>query len=110
MDKGFKYEVAISFLSSDEMIAQQIADELSDRLEVFIFPEKQKILVGSDGVEKFISVFKNEARLNVIIFRKGWGDTQWTKVEENGIKASVQKPVKVTTPYRSNLTRVADFD
>ncbi|MDD4874479.1 MAG: hypothetical protein PHE15_05875 [Dehalococcoidales bacterium] len=83
---NFKYDIAFSFLAEDENIAERIGDELRDRMNVFIYSERQKDLVGKDGVEKFSKVFKEDARICVVLYRPNWGKTKWTRIEETAIK------------------------
>jgi hypothetical protein len=82
----FEYEVAFSFMADDEPLAVQIADQLRDRYQVFLYSERQKELAGRDGVERFSEVFREKARVCVVLFREGWGKTKWTRVEETAIK------------------------
>jgi hypothetical protein len=81
-----EYDLAISFLAQDEPLATQLADELRDRYRIFVYSERQKDLAGKDGVDEFSRVFKERSRVVVILFRSGWGDTKWTRVEETAIK------------------------
>ena len=69
----FKYDIAFSFLSQDETVAQQINDELQDRYRTFIYTEQQKKLAGTDGEETFKRVFAKEALLVAVLFRPEWG-------------------------------------
>ncbi len=84
--KEYKYEVAFSFLQKDEKIAYDINDHISDRLSTFIYSKKQEELGGTDGEKKFNEVFYEEARIVVILYRDGWGQTAWTSIEETAIK------------------------
>jgi hypothetical protein len=43
-------------------------------------------LVARDGLEAFQGVFRRESRVVVVVYREGWGQTQWTAVEEIAIK------------------------
>ena len=83
---AFKYDIAFSFLAEDENTAERIADELRDRMNVFIYSERQKDIVGKDGVETFSKVFKEDARICVVLYRLNWGKTKWTRIEETAIK------------------------
>jgi hypothetical protein len=83
-----KYDAAISFLYQDKNLAKALYDQLSNGLEVFFFPRNQKELAGSDGLESMREPFRNESRLNVVLYRPGWGKTPWTAVEEAAIKDS----------------------
>ena len=81
-----KYDVAISFLAEDESIALEIYNELSQMLNIFIYSNHQEELAGSDGVEAFRSIFKDRTKLIVVLYREGWGKSDWTNVEEEAIK------------------------
>jgi hypothetical protein len=82
------YDVAISFLYQDLALAQALYDELSKGLEVFFFPRNQEELAGSDGLESMRAPFRNQSRLNLVLYRPKWGNTPWTGVEEVAIKES----------------------
>src|SRR5262245_22617191 len=82
----FKYDIAFSFLSKDEPIAQQINDLLTERCRTFIYTERQKELAGTDGEETFKRVFSKEARIVAVLFRPEWGSTNWTRIEETAIR------------------------
>jgi hypothetical protein len=85
-DVGFQYDVAFSFLADDESLAVQMADRLRERYQVFLYSERQRELAGKDGVEKFSEVFREKARVFVVLFSEGWGKTKWTRIEETAIK------------------------
>jgi hypothetical protein len=83
----FKYDVALSFLDArDEALATRLADALRERFEVFVYTERQRELVGRDGVEAFAGVFGKEARVIVVLYREEWGTTKWTRVEQDAIR------------------------
>jgi hypothetical protein len=84
MDASF--DVAVSFLSSDEPLAIKIHDELSENLSVFVYSKRQEELAGTDGLESFRQTFLSRSRLIVVLYRDGWGKTRWTAVEEIAIK------------------------
>ena len=73
MNGEFKYEVAFSFLQDDEQLALEIADRIRDRVSigVFVYSERQDELVGTDGVDSFSTIFAEEARIVVILYREG---------------------------------------
>ena len=79
-----KYDVAISFLASDEPIAKELYTRL-EGLNVFFFPRNQEELAGTDGLESMRSPFIN-SRVAVVLFRDRWGNTPWTGVEAQAIK------------------------
>lgn len=82
----FKYEVAFSFLAIDEPLARRMNDGLADRMTTFLYSERQKELAGKDGEEAFKSVFRSESRTVVVLFREGWGETPWTRMEQEAIR------------------------
>ena len=82
----YKYEVAFSFLSKDEPLAHQLNDLLADRITTFIYSKQQELLSGTDGEETFNRVFGHDARFVVILYRDGWGETPWTRIEKTAIR------------------------
>lgn len=86
MEVQYKYDVAFSFVAQDETLAASLADLLQDRLKVFIYSQQQKELAGNDGEIVFGRVFGEEARLVVVLYRPGWGETPWTRIEETAIR------------------------
>jgi hypothetical protein len=81
-----KYDVAISFLSKDEPLALQLEARLSEGFTVFVYSKRQEELAGTDGLEAFRQTFRTDSRTVVVLYRAGWGDTRWTRVEEAAIK------------------------
>jgi hypothetical protein len=84
---NFKFDVAFSFLAADQARAVAISARLTGRLRTFVYSEQQKELAGADGVDAFTRVFRTEARTVVVLHRTRWGQTKWTRVEENAIKS-----------------------
>ncbi len=80
-----RYDAAISFLFKDIDLATQLTNRLGG-LEVFFFPRTQETLAGTDGLESMRQPFRRESRLNVVLFRPGWGETPWTGVEQAAIE------------------------
>ena len=81
----YQYDVAISFLMQDEALASAINEKLSEGLDVFFFPQKQKELAGTDGMESMREPFL-KSRISVVLYRPKWGRTPWTGVEAEAIK------------------------
>ena len=81
-----QYDIAISFLSQDEDLAVKLYAELSGSLRTFVYSKKQETVAGTDGTESFRDIFRNNSNLCVVLFRKGWGETKFTTVEEAAIK------------------------
>ena len=83
---NFEYDVAFSFLQRDEPLAMQLNDRLQDRVKTFIYTEQQKVVAGTDGEEVFHRVFGKEARIAAVLYRQGWGQSRWTRIEETAIR------------------------
>jgi hypothetical protein len=83
-----KYDVAISFLSKDSDTAGSLSQKLTESLQVFYFPRNQEELAGTDGLESMRKPFFDDSRVTVILYRNGWGETPWTRVEATAIKDS----------------------
>jgi hypothetical protein len=86
INEEYKYDVAFSFVVDDEELAKQLNVQIKNRMKTFIYFEHQKKLAGKDGEEEFNRVFGTEARVVVILYRKIWGTTSWTRIEETAIK------------------------
>lgn len=84
--RQYQYDVAFSFLAQDEPTAVELNDLLQDRLRVFLFSKRQGELAGTDGEKSFNTVFGERARLVVVLYRSGWGQTPWTRIEETAIR------------------------
>jgi hypothetical protein len=82
----YKYDVAFSFLAKDEALATELNDLLADRLRTFLYSKKQGEIAGTDGEETFNDVFRQEARMVVVLYRSNWGQTPWTRIEETAIR------------------------
>jgi hypothetical protein len=80
------FDVAISFLHRDEPLALQLQSKLIANLSVFVYSKEQENLAGTDGMESFRLAFRSQSRLSVVLYRKGWGETPWTRVEATAIQ------------------------
>jgi hypothetical protein len=81
----YRYDVAISLRAIDAPLAQQLADALAP-LRVFVFTRRQQELAGTNLVETFTDTFARDARLAVILHREGWGESDYTHLEEQAIQ------------------------
>lgn len=80
------YDVAVSFLRQDEPLALEIYSSLVESLTVFVYSKKQEELAGTDGLESFREIFRHKSRMVVVLYREGWGQSPWTRIEEAAIK------------------------
>lgn len=81
-----KYDVTISYLSRDEELAYAIYTELGEIFKIFVYTQHQKELAGGDGIELLRDIFIERANLIVILYREGWGMSDWTNTEEKAIQ------------------------
>ena len=81
-----RYDVAFSFLSQDEPLANDLASRLQGRAEVFIHSERQKEAAGTDGMDFYSTIFGAAAKVCVVLYRQRWGETAWTGAEQSAIK------------------------
>jgi hypothetical protein len=79
-----RYDVALSFLASDEPTGRKLYEGL-EGLKVFFFPRHQEETAGTDGLETMRKPFLL-CRVMVVLYRQGWGETPWTGVEAHAIK------------------------
>ena len=86
MTADYEYDVAFSFHSLDEGLATQLNDLLQDRFKTFLYSKRQEVLAGSDGEETFNAVFGEKARCTVVFYRKEWGETPFTRIEQTAIR------------------------
>lgn len=82
----YKFDVAFSFLKEDEGLAVELNDLIQERLSTFLYSRRQSELAGTDGEKSFNDVFGKEARIVVVLYRSGWGQTSWTRIEETAIR------------------------
>lgn len=65
----------------------KLKKHLPSTVKTFIYADKQEVLVSKDGPAKFRNVFKNEARIVVILYRSNYGNTQYTSIERDAVAA-----------------------
>ena len=82
----YKYDVAFSFLAQDESIATSLNELLRDRVRTFLYSEKQKELAGKDGEQTFNTIFGEQSRFVAVLYRAGWGENRWTRIEQTSIR------------------------
>jgi hypothetical protein len=97
-EEKFEYDVALSLRHGDLGLADEIKLAIDPPLRCFLYARKQEEIAGSDGLDTFRTVFRRDSRLNVVLYRDGWGKTPWTGVEEVAIKDACLR-----TKYRNLL-------
>ncbi len=81
----FKYDVAISLCKQDVNFARSLVEAINPSLKVFFYEDRQEELMSKSGPEAFAKVFKQEARIVLLISRKEWGESYYTEIERNAI-------------------------
>ena len=82
---AYKYDVAFSFLADDEKLAREMNDRMPSASR-FLYADRQGDLVGGDGEVLLNKAFGSESRIVVVLYRDGWGQTPWIRVEETAIR------------------------
>jgi hypothetical protein len=82
----YQYDAAFSFLAQDEALAVGLADHFEGRLRTFVYSRKQEQIAGTDGEKAFNEIFASRARVVVVLYREGWGETSFTRIEETAIR------------------------
>lgn len=85
----FKYDIAISLCKEDVQFARDLKVQLNPGLRVFFYEQNQEEIIGRSGIEVFAEVF-HEARVVIILSRKEWSETFYTKIEMNAISERLQ--------------------
>lgn len=83
---SYNYDVAFSFLAQDELLATELNDLLQDHLKTFLYSKRQGEIAAKDGEQTFNEVFAEEARVVVVLYREGWGESPWTRIEQTAIR------------------------
>lgn len=85
----FKYDVAITLVGKDESFARKLESKIREvvRGEVFLYSRRQENLAaGGELVDTFTGVFRDQARVVLILHRPEWGKTPYTSIEQDAIK------------------------
>lgn len=82
----YDFEVAFSFLDQDKSLALSLEAKLQPFMNVFVYATRQQILAGTEGLESFRQIFLAKSRLVVVLYRAGWGETRFTRIEEQAIR------------------------
>ncbi len=90
--EAYKYDIAISLCKEDVPYAKTLVKALNPKLNVFFYEDRQELLIGELGPEVFGDVFKHEARVVVILYRKAWGDSYYTELERAAILDRTARP------------------
>jgi len=83
---SYNYDVAFSFLAQDELLATELNDLLHGRLKTFLYSKRQEEIAATNGEQTFNKVFGEEARVVVVLYRAGWGESPWTRIEQTAIR------------------------
>lgn len=85
IDNNYKYDIAFSLCKQDVDFARKIIAQLNPSLKVFFYENNQEELISKSGPEVFGRVFRDEARIVVILSRNEWSESYYTDIERNAI-------------------------
>ena len=94
--RNYEFDVAISFVRGDLDLALDFVERLGVELRVFVHARDRESRSAGDGMESARTVFRERARLSLLLYRSGWGGTAWTAAEEGAIRERC-----TATNYRS---------
>lgn len=91
--KQYKYELAFSLCKQDIEFAKELASKLNTDLhdKIFLYTDKQEVLISKIGPEEFRDVFINQSRIVVILYRNEYGSTFYTQLEKDAIIERLSK-------------------
>jgi len=89
--KDYKYDIAISLCKQDVDFAQKLVKILNPSLNIFFYEDRQEELISKSGPEAFANIFKEQARVIVILSRKEWGKSFYTELENDAILDRLSK-------------------
>ncbi len=87
----FKYDIAFSLCKQDVDFARKLVVAINPSLKIFFYENNQEELVSKSGPVKFAKVFKEEARVVLILSRKEWSESFYTELEQNAIMDRIKK-------------------
>jgi hypothetical protein len=105
----YKYNVAISLLAQDLDYAKELDVEIRKvvRGEVFLYPRRQEPLaIAGELVEEFTHVFRDQARVVLVLYRARWGTTPYTSIEQEALRSRRTR----TTSFRFALVVSLETD
>jgi hypothetical protein len=87
-DSVRRYQVAISFAGEDRLIAQQIAENLTQRgIEIFYDGYEEASLWGNNLYDYLTDLYNNQADYCVVLVSRHYTTKIWTRVERQAAQA-----------------------
>jgi hypothetical protein len=88
---NYKYDITFAFLDKDEPFANQINELLRDKFKTFLFSKKQEYKADLEREMLLLDVFKKQSRCVVLFYRKNWGTSPWTAIEEKAVRTRISE-------------------
>ena len=116
---AFKFDAALSYVSSERALAQRLSSALGARgLDVFFDCDDVETIVGRDGAEALADVYTQQARVCVLLLTPAYEQSPWTRIERDAMLArrttdrtAFLVPVRVDGAPPSWLpSQLLDFD
>ena len=83
--RNFEFDVALSFVRGDLDLALEYAERLAPELQVFVHSPGRDP-AAAEGVDSARSIFRERARLSLVLYRSAWGGSASSAAEEAAIK------------------------
>lgn len=84
--KNYKYDVAFAFSKKDEHLATQINELIKYNLNTFLYSKKLEEVNRTNRELKIMKAIGQQCKVVVVLFSKKWGNTPWTRIEEQTIR------------------------
>ena len=82
----FKFEVALSYVSTQQLLAARLSEALRLRgLRVFFDRVDVETIVGQDGPEALADVYTAQARVCVLLLSPAYEESEWTRIEREAV-------------------------
>lgn len=87
----YKYDIAFAFSKKDEHLVNQIDDLIDDNLITFFYSKKLEEIDRPNRELIILETIEKQSKMVVVLFRKKWGNTPWTKIEEQAVRKRASK-------------------
>ncbi len=83
---AFKFDVALSYVSAQQLLATLLSSALRERgLRVFFDRVDVETIVGHDGAEALADVYIAQARVCVLLLSPAYEESAWTHIERQAV-------------------------
>lgn len=90
----YNYDLAISLLAADTQVGWDIVNNLGNPDKIFFYEKDVEKLIFNNGLNDFGDIFSTQSRFVLVLYREGYGQTDWTAVEYSIIQERFKKTIK----------------